>query len=261
MYHSISETNESGVHPYFRTSTSPLVFAEQMFYLYDNKYETISITDLIKLLEEGSTEDPGKSARDDKKYVVITFDDGFRDFFTEAFPVLERYGFAATVFLSTGFIGNDKRKTFKNKECLTWDEVRELDKKGIVFGSHTITHPVLVDLKKDEVEHEIKYSKEIIEDKLGKTVESFAYPYAFPEDKKPFVNYFRDILRQCGYSHGVSTRIGTAARSDEKYFMKRIPVNSHDDMALFKAKLEGQYDWIYYPQCWLKAVNNKIGRI
>jgi peptidoglycan/xylan/chitin deacetylase (PgdA/CDA1 family) len=262
MYHSISVADENGIHPYFQTSTSPTVFAEQMRYLYDSKYEAIGISDAIELLEEGSVKDLGKSARDDKKYVVITFDDGFLDFLTGAFPVLESYGFIATVFLSTGFIGNAKRKTFKNKECLTWDEVCELDKKRISFGSHTINHPLLVDLGREEIEKEIRHSKGEIENRLGKTIQSFSYPYAFPDGDGAFIKHYRRTLESCGYKNGVCTMIGTNTKGNaDKFFLRRIPVNSHDDARFFRSKLEGGYDWLHAPQSMAKKAKKPFDAI
>ena len=76
--------------------------------------------------------------------VVITFDDGFRDFYTAAFPVMQEHQFTATVFLPTAFIGEDRR-SFKGAECLTWEEVRRLRRAGVQFGSHTVNHPRLVE--------------------------------------------------------------------------------------------------------------------
>jgi peptidoglycan/xylan/chitin deacetylase (PgdA/CDA1 family) len=262
MYHSISDDAELGPHPYYRTSTSPSVFVEHMRSLDENKYTVVDLDEAIAILERGSDEGKGRSAKDSRKYAVLTFDDGFRDFYTEAFPLLELYGFTATVFLSTAYIGDAERKLFKDRECLLWDEVRELDKKGITFGSHTINHPILVDLKKEEVENEISQSKEVIENVLGKAVRTFSYPYALPEGNAKFKNQIRSTLERCGYAIGVSTRIGTLTESNhDKYFLSRIPLNSCDDASLFKAKLEGDYDWLRVPQELTKRVKGGLSRL
>ncbi len=166
MYHSISDADEKGVHPYFRTSTSPAVFAEHMRFLHDNGYSVIGLNDAVSILNSVAKGEMAQQSSIANKYVVLTFDDGFRDFHSAAFPVLKQFGFTATVFLATGFIGNERRKRFKGKDCLLWDEVRELDRKGISFGSHTVNHPELVELKKEEIEKEIRQSKEEIENNL-----------------------------------------------------------------------------------------------
>ncbi len=249
MYHSISSCDESGVHPYFRTGTSPEVFAEQMRFLRKNGYSVIGLDKISDFL---TTDEQAP-----KKDVVITFDDGYRDFHTNAFPVLDKYGFTATMFLPTSFIGDDRLK-FNGMECLTWSEVRELHTHGINFGSHTVTHPKLKLLTPTEVEDEIARSKETIEDKLGTPATSFSYPFAFPEEDKPLIDNLRRILKKCGYRNGVTTMIGTTSQMNAKYFMKRLPVNSSDDINLFKAKLEGGYDWLNKPQYFTKLL--KRGR-
>jgi peptidoglycan/xylan/chitin deacetylase (PgdA/CDA1 family) len=175
--------------------------------------------------------------------VVITFDDGYRDFYHQAFPILNQFGFSATVFLPTAYIAENPA-SFKGTNCLTWTEVRQLSKHGILFGSHTVTHPQLWELSRAAVNQELANSKKTIEEKLGCAVESFAYPYAFPQADTDFTRMLRDSLRQAGYENGVCTIVGRANRKSEPFFLERLPVNCCDDAALFAAKLTGAYDWI-----------------
>jgi peptidoglycan/xylan/chitin deacetylase (PgdA/CDA1 family) len=234
MYHSIADEAEAGVHPYFRTATAPRVFAQHMQHLHDLGYCTISVADAVSLLQSGGST---------KKYAVVTFDDGYADFYTHAFPALNQHGFTATVFLPTAYIGTVPVQ-FKGKVCLTWNEVRELRKHGMCFGSHTVTHPQLSTLDAAAVKNEIVNSKQTIEDNLGEAVDSFAYPFAFPEENSSFVQSLRNVLVDSGYHQGVSTRIGKARRREDKYFLRRLPMNSLDDVTLFEAKLRGGYDWL-----------------
>jgi peptidoglycan/xylan/chitin deacetylase (PgdA/CDA1 family) len=238
MYHSITdedEEDETKVHAYYRTATSPSVFARHMHYLHEHGYSTVNVPDAVRLLQNGEST---------KKYVVVTFDDGYADFYAHAFPALNRHGFSATVFLPTGYIGKVS-VPFKGKDCLTWGEVRELRKYGISFGSHTVTHPQLSTLDVDMVKAEIVNSKRAIEDNLGESVDSFAYPFAFPEQNTSFVGMLRNVLVESGYHQGVSTRIGTARKQEDRYFLRRLPMNSLDDPALFSAKLQGGYNWLH----------------
>jgi peptidoglycan/xylan/chitin deacetylase (PgdA/CDA1 family) len=235
MYHSIGDEDESHAHAYYRTATSPAAFSEQMRHLHESGYATRGLTEAVHQLQQNA------SAAD--KTVVITFDDGYGNFYRNAFPVLNRYGFSATVFLPTAYIGEIPVK-FKGKECLTWNEVRELNRHGIGFGSHTVTHPQLHDLTPANVRQEIVGSKQVIEDRLGQAVDSFAYPYAFPQTDIEFQKILRDTLGAAGYRTGVCTTVGRANRRSQPLFMERLPVNSADDKALFQAKLVGAYDWI-----------------
>lgn len=247
MYHSISSGNQNHVHPYFKTNTDPSVFLNQMSYLACNDYRVISIAEALKIMHNG------KNIQN--KYVVITFDDGFQDILTNALPVLNKFNFKATVYLPTYFISEEGR-FFKGIRCLNWQEVIEIQSNNIEIGSHTVTHPQLVSLTEKEVENELFFSKTVIEEKLGRSCNSFSYPYAFPETNKQFINLIRIILTRSGYHNGVSTIVGTMRDKADKFFIKRIPVNSDDDEQLFKAKLEGAYNWIHIPQVVAKYAKN-----
>lgn len=246
MYHSISRNAERRVHPYFQTVTSPEIFAQHVEFLHQNGYKTVTLSDAIGRMQPERALD---------KSVVITFDDGYRDFYTDAFPLLNRHSYSATVFLPTAYIGESPRM-FNGRECLIWRQVRELKTAGIDFGSHTVTHPQLRNLKMKEIEYEVQNSKRTIEAKLGCAVESFSYPYALPEADRAFRQTLRAVLLEAGYRNGVSTIIGTAGCRGDRFFMERLPVNSCDDLRLFRAKLAGAYDWLHTVQYAWKALSS-----
>ena len=239
MYHSISDLDESGRGPYYKIGTSPRAFEAQLCFLRTNGYQSIGLQQAVAMMD-GTAQGP-------EKPVVLTFDDGYQDFYTEAFPLLSRFGYSATVFLPTAYIG-DVALTFNGIECLTWDQVRQLHQAGIEFGSHTVTHPQLYGMSSDQLRKEVGVSKHQIEQKLGESVEAFSYPYAFPETDRQFIGRLRSALEESSYQSGVSTIIGLPKRSDNRLFMKRVPVNSHDDTLFFRAKLEGAYDWLHVAQ-------------
>jgi peptidoglycan/xylan/chitin deacetylase (PgdA/CDA1 family) len=249
MYHSLSDDPENGVAAYYKTNTDPLIFRQQMRQLAREGYKTIDLTRAVELLADGRL--PAE------KSVVITFDDGFDNFRTRAFPTLQEYGFTAAVFLPTAFIGT-ARRSFKGTECMTWNEVRELRKAGITFGSHTVNHPELIELPFQEIQRELRDSKIELEQQLGEPVTTFAYPYAFPRGTRRFAQSFKELLVHSGYACCVTTELGRVRPGDDPYRLKRLPANSLDDPALFRAKLEGGYDWLAAPQAFIKKLKSQI---
>ena len=113
---------------------------------------------------------------------------------------------------------------------------------------------MLQDLKIDEIEFELKQSKKDIEREIGSPIDSFSYPYKFPEKNTKLLSAMELLLKNAKYKNGVSTRIGTLTESSDFYFMKRIPINTFDDLKLFRTKLRGGYNWLYYIQCMSKYI-------
>lgn len=300
MYHGISDDPERGVRPYYRVCTSPHRFAEHMNLLsaLGGRGTTLSEglawlnkAESRKQTTEGSREKPesGNPSRITHhpspvapdsileppssslagQPVAITFDDGFQDFYTGAFPVLQQHGFSATMYLPTAFISDHASRithhperpyprAFLGREFLTWAQVRELHDAGIEFGSHTINHPVLYDLSWNDIQSEIANSKAEIEQRLGASCTTFAYPYAFPEHDKAFVERLEDILRSVGYTTAATTRIGRIRPVQSRFFLPRLPVNDDDDDALHAAKLAGHYDWLACPQALVKRMKQAV---
>ena len=248
MYHSISDNLFGMSHPYFHINTLPEVFSAQMRWLRNSGFRTIGLPEVLTGLQTGE---------DFSKTVAITFDDGYRDFYTDALPVLKQCGFTATLFLATDRIRNTPAR-IEGADYLTWSDVRELHAEGIYFGSHTVTHPDMRSLAPEQLEYELGRSKEVLEEHLGVPVESFSHPHGFPEEDRDYARYLADILCNLGYDHGVSTILGRASRKSNRFFLPRLPVNSFDDHSLFRAKLQGGYDWLHWPQLLKKMVLHRF---
>jgi peptidoglycan/xylan/chitin deacetylase (PgdA/CDA1 family) len=247
-YHSISENLFGKLDPYHQINTSVSIFASQMRWLRQAGYRTIDLPEMMNALE---------TVRDLSKTVVLTFDDGYQDFYTDAFPVLRQCGFTATVFLASDRIRNTAA-CIEGADYLTWSEVRELYSQGISFGSHSVTHADFRSLGPEEIDYELGYSKETIEQEIGAQVESFSYPFALPEEDRDFTRYLADTLENLGYTNGVSSAIGRAKPKDARFFLPRLPVNSWDDVELLRAKLQGGYDWLHWPQWFYKFAHHNV---
>lgn len=166
-YHSLDDSGSV-------VSVSPQGFTRQMAVIAAENYRGITLSEAISH-RRLSGEWPDKC-------VVITFDDGFRNFYDEALPVLKELKFRATIFVVSDFMG--KRNDWEvpptglgSKELLSWAQLEETSNLGFEVGSHTRTHTDLRRLSREQVRSEIRWSQIEIENRLGKPVKSFAYPF------------------------------------------------------------------------------------
>ena len=181
MYHSISQHASRKFKPF---AVSPEQFAEHMAYLHRQEYTPITVTQLAQTFSSGQTSLP-------ERPVVLTFDDGFADFFTDALPVLKRFHFTATLYVTTGFINGTSRwlqhEGEASRPMLTWQQLAEISRQGIECGAHSHSHPQLDTLPIAEATREIVQSKQLLEEHLGLDVTSFAYPFGY---------YTHDVQKQ-----------------------------------------------------------------
>jgi peptidoglycan/xylan/chitin deacetylase (PgdA/CDA1 family) len=224
-YHSISDAP-------VRSSVSPDAFARQVEYLVGGGYRLLSLSEAARRLASGAPlPDHG---------VVITLDDGFRDNYENAFPILRRFGVPASIFLTVSYIGSDRLPTLTRTEFvprpLDWEQVGEMHAHGIEFGSHTLTHPMLSAIPLGEVRREVAESKRVIEDRLGTPVRFFCYP------RGDFNAGVRSIVREEGYVAACTTRPGTNYPGADPFVLKRTYVGRHDTATEFARKVSGAYD-------------------
>jgi peptidoglycan/xylan/chitin deacetylase (PgdA/CDA1 family) len=213
-------------------STAPETFRRQMEHLFQNDYKTVSLKQLADDLTDKKTPPP--------KTVVLTFDDGFRNFLTEAFPVLEKYNFTATVFLVTDFCGkyNDwegNPPALPRSKLLDWSEIKELSDYGIEFGSHTETHPDLTKISAEKIRAEITDSKSVIEDRLSEKVETFAYPYG------RFNSESKRITAQ-NYGAACSTNLGKVGFDSDLLALERLDTYYLSNPKIFKRLTARSFD-------------------
>jgi peptidoglycan/xylan/chitin deacetylase (PgdA/CDA1 family) len=239
MYHAIDSDIHFQGHPYFETVTSPLNFKRHLMLLKELGFSSIGLNESIASATERS--------------LLISFDDGFEDFYSQAFPILQETGYSAVVYLPVRFIGKNS-KGIEGRQHLNWNQVRELHRWGVSFGSHSIDHLDLACQSPQELKKQITFSKSEIENQLGAPIISFSHPFAFPDGDRNYIKRYRSELFDAGYRHGVTTKIGLSRPSDDPLLQRRIPCNEYDDNSFLLAKLHGAYDWLYGFQLMKKKV-------
>jgi peptidoglycan/xylan/chitin deacetylase (PgdA/CDA1 family) len=194
-------------------SVSPERFAQELAYLAEQGYTTVTMSQLADAWGGGQ---PLPT-----RPIVLTFDDGYRDFYTNAWPLLRQYSFSATIYVITGVIDTSN--------YLTQAMIRELDASGSIdFGSHTIRHPELATLAEADAEHEIVGSKIALEELLGHAVRTFAYPAGHYNDSA------LALVATAGYELAVTTEWGYATPSMDHRLLPRLRVRGWttvDDLA------------------------------
>jgi peptidoglycan/xylan/chitin deacetylase (PgdA/CDA1 family) len=192
-------------------SFPPRLFERGMRSLHDSGYRTLNLAELIEYLQRG-VPFPQRS-------FALTFDDGYQSVYDHAFPILQRYGFSATVFLTVGDNGKraeSERLPFMcERSMLSWREIKEMHGCGITFGAHTLTHPDLTSLPSARVKIEVYDSKAIIEDALGIQVTCFAYPYG------RYGNRTREIVRQ-HFACACSDKLDLVNGSSDLFALERV---------------------------------------
>lgn len=253
-YHEICDL-PIGIKRQHSYNVTPSAFKEQLEYLYKNNYSVITLKDFISCLRMGK-EMPYKP-------VVITFDDGYKNNYTNAFPALKQYNFPATIFLATDYIGTNKPFPWLNGFCkqntalienwkpLSWEEVIEMCQDNISFGSHTCSHTNIRLISRNSYKTEIVKSKKLIEQKLNKKLDLFSYPFSFPRYRKhynPIIKATRDTLIANNFLCACTTIIGTNSIESDPFCLKRIQIKNSDTLFHFKAKIEGAYNWAGFAQ-------------
>ncbi len=215
MYHSVCERKD-----YF-SAISPEVFNQQMAYLAAKKRKVIPLAELVRRLR---AHEPLGGA------VVLTFDDGYRDNYTDVFPLLKQYRFPATIFVTTDYIGTP--------EYCSAEELCEMHESGLIgIEPHTLTHPKLAHLSRADALREIGESRRILEDILGTTPTLFAYPYG------NFSNETVDIVCEIGFTGAVTVAPGTVDHNADILQLPRNSVDSSTTFSQFHGKVSRAIDW------------------
>jgi len=177
-------------------------------------YTPVSLLQIAQHLQGGTPFPP--------RAVAVTFDDGYGDNYENAYPVVQEYRIPATIFLATQFIGTGEIPPWE-KGCytgdkplmLSWQQVREMSAGGISFGAHTLTHPFLTRIPRQQARAEIDLSKDVIEQQIGKPVTLFAYPSG------DFNADVIGMIKRAGYAAAVSILPGYIRGHDDVHALRR----------------------------------------
>ena len=160
------------------------------------------------------------------KSVKIVFDDGWKSNYEIAYPILKKYGLYATFFVTI--------ENIERPEMMTWDELKEMADNGMAIGSHNMTHRTPVELSDEEIEHEMKESKKVLEEKLGKKVDAFSSPTGF-YDKRII-----GIARKAGYAEVYFTKVAlNEIGSSNPIVFNKIGIKRNCDLETFKGIVRG----------------------
>lgn len=177
--------------------------------------------------------------------VVLTFDDGFEDFYTVAAPHLNQRQLPATIFIITGhpsgqFVPN-------GESFLSWDQIRELAAAGIEIGSHTCSHLPLSELSLEEVTKELSESRALLESNVGCSPIPLSYPFGQTSES------ISRSAQSLGFTCAIASDSGPNSENSSIFRLSRTVIASDDDFAAFAARVSGLTSWITRCKRFLRA--------
>ncbi|TMD58669.1 MAG: hypothetical protein E6I87_11475 [Chloroflexi bacterium] len=223
FYHRISNDHDD-------LAVTPERFRDQMEFLASAGYRVLDVVQADDLLVRERLPEP---------LIALSFDDGYLDVAQHALPILEKYGFRATVFVVTGAMdGTAAFHWYKRQPAvMSWTDITKLDHDSpFRFEPHSVTHPNLLTQGEDDVRNEIFNSKAALEQRLGRSVSAFCYPGGL------FGHRERALVVAAGYRMAVSCEPGINVPAGDRFALRRIQVHPHDELFDFRAKIGGGHD-------------------
>lgn len=226
MYHNIAEAKTDRARA---NTVSPASFERQMAYLKKNGYRVLSVDEYISIYQKQQAFPP--------KSVLLTFDDGYANNYTAAFPILKKFDYPALIFLGPGSIDRQESDPqYYEDPHLNWAQIREMAAAVFTVGSHMEEEEYLPDLSLEEQRKVLFQSRAHLQDRLKKPVDYLSYPIG------GFSEEIKTMARAAGYKAAFATNRGYDRYARDIYEIKRIRVKDTDDGLSFWAKLSGYYN-------------------
>ncbi|MGI5404066.1 polysaccharide deacetylase family protein [Streptomyces sp. CA-135486] len=226
LYHSVADDPPSWIAPY---TVGPGTFAEQLDLLADSGRTVIPLRRLVDAIRNGSTLPP--------RPAVLTFDDGFADFYGTVAPLLTTRNLPATLYVTTGAVrtpgGVAGETLLPRTDMLTWRQIRTLDESGVEIGGHSRTHPQLDTLPPHLLNDEIGGCKRQLEDVLGHAVHAYAYPHGYSNAR------VRRRVREAGWTSACAVANAFSSVEDDPLRIARLTVCADTRPALFQDWVDG----------------------
>ncbi len=210
---------------------SPGMFIFQMWYLKTAGFKVVPLGEVLSFIGGANSED---------RLVALTFDDGYQNFYENAYPVLRRYRYPSTVFLVSDLIGGEngweEEPRMGRQKLLGRGAIHEMKKEGVVFGSHSRTHPFLSRLSPEALKAEISGSKSSLEAELQLPVDYFCYPYGDYDLRTV------GMVKEAGYTLAVTTKRGLVHEGSDPYEIRRSFIRGNTNPFLFLLRLHSSYE-------------------
>lgn len=222
MYHSVNPKTNQQMR---NLIVSPESFERQMRFLKSQRYNVVTLEEVSRLMHDKKKAPP--------KTVAISFDDGFKDNYIYAYPVLKKFGLPATIFVIYNEVGRPQG------DRLNWEQIREMQASGLIaIGSHTLGPEPLIDIKSEaELRRQIIDSKKMFEERLKTPVDGFCYVGGL------FTPHIKELVKEAGYKYAVATALGRDYSNYDPYAIKRVRVSpSSDNLFDFWARVSGYYN-------------------
>ena len=228
-YHKVDIGFELGAN-----SILPRTFERQMRFLSEQGYTAITVDRMVDAFSDESDQN-SVSAKLPPQSIMITFDDGYENFYTYAYPILKAHCLTATVFVLAGYIGElntwDVRLRFKRSRHLNREQIQTLFRDGIGVASHGMNHRFLTSCHPEKAKSELEESKSVLEGIVNHPIQSFAYPYGSVNPKVV------ELVKAAGYRIAFGLNPSQEMNPSSIYCFPRMAIYRHDTDRAFQAKL------------------------